>query len=161
VPVSEKSVYVDSPVGLWGDRSTTWSLGAFYLRKLTSSLRLGTVLEMESVTAKFHEGQASGRRTALGVTWLGHYPDGPLSMELGGVTYLGFLKPSSVSPASDTHWDTLKGIEFGIVVGPSVEIDHLHFAIHWEPLFSWLSGGTPDGVTLTDPRIRLKVGYAF
>ena len=161
VPVTDGSAYLGYPVDSWGDRDTTWSVGAFYFRKLTPAFRVGALLEMESVTVKLDEGQASGRRMAVGVSWLGHYPDGPLSMELGGVAYLGLLKPSAVSPASSTHWDTLKGLEYGIVIGPALEIDHLYFAIHWEPLHSWYSANTPSDVTLTDPRIRLKVGYAF
>ncbi len=84
VPFSDYSVRIGDPVNLWGTRSSSLSLGAFYFRKLTRSFWLGATLETESVKATSGDAKAEGQRNAIGIAWLGHYPDGVVSFEAGG-----------------------------------------------------------------------------
>jgi hypothetical protein len=161
VPFSGYSLWLGDPVNTHVDRDVALSLGGFYYRKLTPSFWAGGLIETETVSGHYGSEKASGQRVALGLSWVGHYPEGPISMELGGFANLAMLQPTYTSDGVSADAGTMFGMEYGAIVGPALTFERFHVALHFEPMFSWFQGGDLEDMTVTDPRFRLKVGYAF
>jgi hypothetical protein len=157
VPSSDSSMWLGAPANVWATRSQAASLGASYHRRLSSGFWLGGYLETESVEGTLGGGTAKGRIASIGTSWLGHHPEGLISADFGAFIGLSVLRPSDTDGAiSSSLW----GVQYGAMIGAAVNLERLRVALHVEPMFCWYHKGSSE-VTLTDPRVRLKVGYWF
>jgi hypothetical protein len=155
----ENGIYIDyDDYETWPDNKAHAVINLFYEYRLTKQFRIGGQVEHEKnnieVTYPFEE-KVEARRIAIGLHWLGHFPDNPLSLELGGYSNLAFC--------SSDDWDTnLKGVEYGIMVGPAYDLDVVKLALHFQPGFSYLfSDDIPEDVLLMYPRILFKLYYTL
>ncbi|MFO7368930.1 MAG: hypothetical protein R6X09_01530 [Bacteroidales bacterium] len=155
----DDGVYFDlEPYNTWPDNQLSPAFGLFYEYQLASFFKLGTHFDFERSNFKddypFEEG-FKGNRFALGLHWIGQYPDKKLQAELGGFFNVAF--------ATCKEWDAdVKGIEYGIIVGPAYSFGNIKIALHLQPTFSYLfSNDMPEAVLLMYPRIMCKLHYTL
>jgi hypothetical protein len=165
-PVADYSVYVGKPVDEWVDRASGVMFGLDLFRKLTPSLWAGAGLEFESLAAEDPASDSQplkmkGWRTAGCLSSVGHFPDGLFSLEAGPVACLALIKPTSVTGVPAGDLETLFALEYGMFVGPALQLDRLRVAVHFQIMHSWAQGDRPKEITLADPHVRLRATYAF
>lgn len=153
-PVTD--MYFDDPLNTWPDRVTSPVIYGFYSRQVRDGLRFGTYIDYEKVnfTGIVGTNISSLSNYNLGLTWLSQYPKTAVHLQVGGYLGMGLI--------SARDWDTQKGFEYGMMIGPAYEMRKLGFAIHLHYGRAWYeSKGFPLGVMLYDPKILIKAYYRF
>jgi hypothetical protein len=153
-PVTD--MYFDDPLNTWPDRVTSPVISGFYSRQVRDGLRFGTYIDYEKVNFTQIVGTSisSLNKYNIGLTWLSQYPKAAVHLQIGGYLGMGLL--------SAIGWDTQKGFEYGVIMGPAYEMNKLGFAIHVQYGRAWYeSKGFPLGVMLYDPKILIKAYYRF
>lgn len=155
----ENGIYIDySQYNIWPDNKANPSLSMFYEYKVLPFFKIGCHLDYENskveITYPFDE-DIKTRRVAIGFHWIGQYPDTKIHAELGGFSNMAF--------ASSDAWDAnMKGVEYGIIVGPAISFNEFKIALHFQPTFSYFfSNDNPESVLLLYPRILCKLHYTL
>ena len=155
----ENGIYIDyDQYVIWPDSKINPTFSMFYEYQLSSYFKLGCHVDFEKtkveVTYPFDENIKS-KRFALGVHWIGQYPNNRLHAELGGFSNFAY--------ASSDAWDSnLKGVEYGIIVGPAFSIKKFKIALHFQPTFSYFfSKDLPENILLLYPRVMCKLHYTI
>ena len=131
----EDVIYLDyDQYDVWSNNEVNPVLSVFYEYGFTEYFKMGCHMEMErnkiEIDYPFDEG-ITCKRFALGIHWIGQYPQNMLHAELGGFGNFAFCRSDD--------WDAnLKGIEYGVIIGPAVTVDDFKIALHFDPTFSYL-----------------------
>ncbi|MBN2104224.1 hypothetical protein JW835_09320 [bacterium] len=151
----EDLIYLDDPIDTWVDRESGPILSGQYYRKLSPTFMVGGYAEYEALNTEGDDGS----RIGFGLTYIGRYPgdlSNGLGFELGGT--LGFTF------ANLGDLDSQSGIDFGILLGPVMQISpNMQLAIHLNALYGWYSGGdVPEGVQNNrPPALKLQIYRSF
>jgi hypothetical protein len=155
----ENSIYIDyDQYTTWPDSKMNPNLSVFYEYQLSPYFKVGSHIDYEKtkleITYPFDE-NITTKRVALGLHWIGQFPNKTAHVELGGFSNVAFL--------TSEDWDAnMKGIEYGIIVGPAFSFGRFKIALHFQPTFSFLfSNDLPENVLLMYPRMMCKLHYAL
>ncbi len=155
----KNTIYIDyDQFSTWPDSKINPTYSIFYEYGTSDYFKLGLNFNFENIGIEITypiEDDFKANKFSFGLHWIGQYPKTILHAELGG--FMNFAYASSDS------WDAnLKGLEYGILIGPAVSIKKFKIALHFQPTFAYLSSkDLPEDALLMFPRIMLKLGYTL
>lgn len=157
----ENSVYIgnDEPdIDIWADIKTNIPITFSYEYGLSDFVKAGGRIEYEKINFdSYYSGETFAKRFAIGIHCLVSYPKNPFHGEFGGFGNFGFL-------ISDEFDNSIKGIEYGIMIGPAYRLDKINIALHFQPCYGYYfitKSNFPSTVLVMYPRILAKVSYEF
>ena len=153
----ENSVYIDfGDYSTWPDHLGNAMFNVFYEYMFTSSFKMGVNLNYEkSKIDDFYLGKSSAKKYMWGFHWIGQYPRKPLHGELGGYFKTGVL----IHEEFDKN---PKGIEYGIIAGPAMDIGKISLALHFQAGMSYFfQDESPTDILVFYPQLLFKLGYCF
>ena len=153
----DNAIYVDNDqYTTWPDHTGNSVIDLFYEYKFFPFFKAGIHAEYEkSKFNDFYLDNSYATRYVLGFHWIGQYPKTPLHAELGGYFNFGIITQQDFE-------NNPKGIEYGIIAGPALDIDKFTIALHAQPGMSYFfSSSLPKAVMIFYPRFLIKVGYNF
>ncbi|MGD2034214.1 MAG: hypothetical protein PVF73_04100 [Bacteroidales bacterium] len=153
----ENSIYTDNEdpdIDIWMDPGTNIPIALIYEYGLSDLLKAGAKIEYEKVNFdSYYTGESYANRLAIGIHSLASYPRTMFHAEFGGYGNFGILN-------SDEFDSSVKGIEYGIMIGPAVRTGKINIALHFQPCYGYyfLSGSDqPEDALVMYPRIAAKV----
>jgi len=153
----ENGIYIDCDQYVsWLDNKLSPTFSMFYEYQLSSYFKMGCHIDYENTKMEIpFEDDIKTNRFASGLHWIGQYPDKMIQAELGGFSNVVFVKSDD--------WDSnMKGIEYGIIIGPALSIKKIKIALHFQPTFSYFfSNALQESVLLLYPRIMCKLHYTL
>jgi len=156
IPASDASVYLGRDINQWVDRepSLIFEINAGY--RISDFFKAGVYFEKENAKLKLvNSEQETINRWAVGMQWMGNYPNYFIQWQFGGYTGFG-LANYSVDNVG------FSGLDYGIITGPAYEKDKLGVAFHLHAGFVTYSGSDiPEEFSMHDLRLFLKLYYIF
>jgi hypothetical protein len=153
----DNSIYVDNGAyTTWPDHTGNSVVNLFYEYRFLPYFKAGVHFEYEkSKFSDFYLDESTASRYAFGFHWIGQYPQTPLHGELGGYFNTGII-------TQENFEHNPKGIEYGIIAGPAMELDKFTIAFHAQAGMSYFfSSQLPKAVLIFYPRFIFKIGYNF
>jgi hypothetical protein len=157
----EHSIYInndDPDIEIWADPENDIPFAIHYQYKLSDFLKAGAGIEYNKIKFEsFYTDETYARRIAIGIHCLAGYPNTSFHAEFGGFGNFGILN-------SDEFDNSIKGIEYGIMIGPAYRVGRINTAIHFQPCFGYyfISGDKhPDDALIMYPRLFAKISYEF
>ncbi len=157
----ENSLYIDNDnpdIDLWLDPETSIPITFSYEYGISDLIKAGARIEFEKVSFdSYYTDKSFAKRLAIGIHCLISYPKTSFHGEFGGFGNFGFLN-------SEEFDNSIKGIEYGIMIGPGYRFDHINIALHFQPCFGYyfMSKSTsPKSGLVMYPRILAKISYEF
>lgn len=129
-----------------------------YLYGLSEILCIGLQLEVESIQFDNYEigGNAKAEKIAAGFHFEASYPVKPLHLTGGGFANLGKVK------STDFNFN-LTGFEYGMYLGPELEIQKIKVSFLIKPRFGYYTSGGEDAesLLLLYPGLTFRLKYEF
>jgi len=155
----ENSIYInndDPDIEIWADPENDIPFAILYQYKLSDFLKAGAGIEYNKIKFEsFYTNETDAKRIAIGIHCLASYPNTSFHAEFGGFGNFGILN-------SDEFDNSIKGIEYGIMIGPACQTGRINTAIHFQPCFGYyfISGDEhPDDALIMYPRLFAKISY--
>lgn len=156
----ENSLYIDfddPDFEVWSEPKNNFSLGAGYTYNLTDNIGIGLHVEFEKIEfEEFYLGESEAKKVAFGLHFQVSYPVTALHGLAGGNFNFG-------RATSDDFDNNLKGIEYGVFLGPEYSIMDFDIGLLFHGQFSYFFSGkeSPQAGLITYPRVSLRIGYSF
>lgn len=156
----ENTIYIDfedPDYEIWADpeHKLAWHLD--YTYHFTDYLGWSGYAEYEKIKLEdYFFGDVEAKRIAIGTGFEVRYPQTALHGLSGGFFGLGTAN-------SDDFDNPLRGIEYGLLIGPAYTLESIEAALLFKPKFSYYfsKDPAPESGLIMYPQIFLKLGYNF